>query len=219
MKELCVTCHDEQAKKIASAKVQHPGAQGDCTDCHSPHGGKTPGFIRPDPVTACLTCHSDQAELQKKGHLHQPAYRAGLRDLPRAAWRRKRETTARQEREPVVPGVPRSGRGSRQAGKRAPGGDLRWQGETARELLPQGDSPAVEVRPRAPDQRHPVQDVVDPATTKVVTAISCATCHQPHASAKAGLLVKDQAEQHGFLQDVPCQWPGFEVCTRRGSVA
>src|SRR3974390_2341098 len=42
VKELCVTCHSEQAEKIEKAKVQHPGAAGDCTDCHNPHGGKSP---------------------------------------------------------------------------------------------------------------------------------------------------------------------------------
>ena len=48
-KALCVTCHDEQAKKIDSAKVPHPGAQGECIACHNPHAGKTPGFIQPIP--------------------------------------------------------------------------------------------------------------------------------------------------------------------------
>ena len=60
-KALCVTCHEEQAKQIASAKVQHSGAQGDCTTCHNPHAGKSPDFLQPDPVAVCLACHSDQA--------------------------------------------------------------------------------------------------------------------------------------------------------------
>src|SRR5512140_909452 len=34
---LCLTCHEEQGKKIESAKVQHPGAQGECISCHNPH--------------------------------------------------------------------------------------------------------------------------------------------------------------------------------------
>ena len=76
-KALCVTCHDEQAKKIDTAKVQHPGAQGDCATCHNPHAGKSPGFLQPDPVQACLACHSDQAEQMKKAHLHQPAFEQG----------------------------------------------------------------------------------------------------------------------------------------------
>src|SRR6266567_7413865 len=74
---LCVTCHDEQAKKMELAKVQHPGALGDCTACHNPHGGKTPGFMQPDPVSACLACHSNQADQMKKAHLHEPAFKQG----------------------------------------------------------------------------------------------------------------------------------------------
>src|SRR5438445_1600935 len=38
-KELCITCHEDKAKQIETAKVQHPGAAGDCTDCHNPHAG------------------------------------------------------------------------------------------------------------------------------------------------------------------------------------
>ena len=41
-----------------------------------------PGFLQPDPVSACLACHSDQADQFKKAHLHQPAFRARMRDLP-----------------------------------------------------------------------------------------------------------------------------------------
>ena len=76
-KALCVTCHSEQAEKIEKAKVQHPGAQGECIACHNPHAGATPGFLQPDPVNACLACHSEQAEQMKKAHLHQPAFGQG----------------------------------------------------------------------------------------------------------------------------------------------
>jgi predicted CXXCH cytochrome family protein len=44
VKELCVGCHSDQADKIEKSKFQHPGAQGDCTDCHNPHAGKSAGF-------------------------------------------------------------------------------------------------------------------------------------------------------------------------------
>ena len=64
-------------KHIEKAKVPHPGAQGDCTTCHNPHAGKTPGFLQPDPVQACLACHSDIADLQQKKVHHQPAFSQG----------------------------------------------------------------------------------------------------------------------------------------------
>ncbi len=39
---LCLTCHDDKGKQIQTAKVQHPGATGDCTDCHNPHASPRP---------------------------------------------------------------------------------------------------------------------------------------------------------------------------------
>ena len=80
-KALCVTCHAEKAEKIEKAKVQHPGAQGDCTACHNPHAGKTPGFPARS-VNACLACHSDQAEQFKKAHPPSAGIRTRLCHLP-----------------------------------------------------------------------------------------------------------------------------------------
>jgi predicted CXXCH cytochrome family protein len=77
-KSLCVTCHDEQAKKIETAKVPHAGAQaGDCLDCHNPHASAQPGLPKTDAVNVCLGCHSDIAELSKKKVHHQPAFAQG----------------------------------------------------------------------------------------------------------------------------------------------
>jgi predicted CXXCH cytochrome family protein len=46
---------------------------------------------------------------------------------------------------------------------------------------------------------HPVGDVMDPADiTKVKNHLACLSCHQPHASAQAGLLVKDQQNNMTF---------------------
>jgi len=47
-----------------------------------------------------------------------------------------------------------------------------------------------------PTDRHPVSDVMDPTdVSKVKSALSC---HQPHSSAQANLLVKDQANNMVF---------------------
>jgi predicted CXXCH cytochrome family protein len=208
-KELCATCHDEQVKQIQNAKVPHPGAQGDCTDCHSPHAGKTPGFIRPDPVSACLNCHSDQAELQKKGHVHQPAYGQSCAichtphggDFPKLL-RAKNENQlclechgpeaapAKLEKEHLVAIF---------------GGKVK---------LPENYFSKVPILPLKyglghPTTRHPVQDVVNPTNSKVLSAISCASCHQPHASAKPGLLVKDQANNMDFCKT--CHTNGLDL--------
>ena len=55
-----------------------------------------------------------------------------------------------------------------------------------------------------PVEYHPVSDVMDPTNqSKVKTPLSCLSCHQPHASPQPDLLVKDQAEQHGVLRQLP----------------
>ncbi len=214
-KELCVTCHDEQAKQIQSAKVQHPGAQGDCTDCHSPHAGRTPGLIRPDPVNACLACHSDQAELQKKGHLHQPAFEQGC-------------STCHEPHGGSNPKLLRAKSENQLClechGPEAVPAKLEKEHLVAifdgKVKLPENYFGKVSTLPLKyglghPTSHHPVQDVVDPATSKVVAAINCATCHQPHASAKAGLLVKDQANNMDFCKT--CHANGLDLKTVRGA--
>ncbi len=63
-KSSCITCHADKPEQIEKAKVQHPGAMGDCTDCHNPHAVRLPGFPKLDAVNVCLgfgqgctTCH------------------------------------------------------------------------------------------------------------------------------------------------------------------
>jgi len=76
-RDLCVTCHDEQAKQIANAKAPHPGAQGECIACHSPHASQFDRLLK-DPVKVCESCHPLQAEMHRtKGRLHAAAYRDG----------------------------------------------------------------------------------------------------------------------------------------------
>lgn len=197
-KALCVTCHDDQAKKIESSKVQHPGAQGDCTACHNPHAGKTPGFLQPNPVSACLACHSEQSEQMKKAHLHPPAFEAGCATC----------------HEPHGSDHPKL--------LRASGNDLCLEchgpqnnykaGKTedtvtvfnGTVVLPKKFSMQTMHLPIKfgmghPVQGHPVADMIDPTNSaKARHKINCMTCHQPHASAQPNLLVKDQANNMAF---------------------
>jgi predicted CXXCH cytochrome family protein len=71
------TCHSDKAELIEKAKVQHPGAAGDCTDCHNPHASAYPNLPKTDPVNICLGCHSEIADLAKKSVHHQPAFVQG----------------------------------------------------------------------------------------------------------------------------------------------
>jgi predicted CXXCH cytochrome family protein len=200
-KELCVTCHDDKAKQIETAKVQHPGAAGECTDCHNPHAGSTPGFVQPDPVNACLTCHSEQAEQGKKPHLHQPAFAQGCATCHEPHGGENQHLL----RNANVNAVCLECHGP----DRAPG---KLESEHLTTLfdgkvrLPEDyfktQRPPVlplEYGVGHPTERHPVSDVTN-LTTKAVTTMNCLTCHQPHAGAENGMLVKDQAPNMEFCR-------------------
>jgi len=199
-KSLCVTCHDEKAKQIETAKVQHPGAAGDCTDCHSPHASKFPGLPKTNGVEICLGCHTDIADLAKKQVHHQPAFVQGCATC----------------HEPHG--------GEREKLLRAQGNALCLECHGP-ESAPQEDTAAGVLKIfsgtlRLPDDYfkknkvvvlplrygkghpivgHPVSDVVDPTdVTKVRDRLSCLSCHQPHASVHADLLVNDQQNNTAF---------------------
>jgi predicted CXXCH cytochrome family protein len=198
-KELCVTCHDEQAKQIENAKFPHAGAAGDCIDCHNPHASKTPGLPKTDAVSTCLSCHSDQAEQLKKKVHHQPAFGQGCATChePHGGDNlhllRAKDTNANclechgPDRNP--------GKLETEHLVTIFGGKVR---------LPEDYFAKVPVLPLKygrghPVEHHPVVDQMDPTdNTKVRVGINCLTCHQPHASAQPDLLVKDQANNAAF---------------------
>jgi predicted CXXCH cytochrome family protein len=196
---ICITCHDEQAKKIESAKVQHPGAQGDCTACHSPHAGRTPGFIRPTPVAACLTCHSTQSEQMQKAHPHQPAAETGCATC--------HEPHGGDNQHLLRASTPNAlcleCHGPEAKPKKVDGESLVtiFDGKVKR---PENYFAKVPILPIKyglghPVDKHPIKDQMDPDdVSKVRVPINCGTCHQPHASSKAGLLVNDQANNVMF---------------------
>ena len=198
---LCTTCHSEQAEKMEKAKVQHPGALGECIACHNPHAGKTPGFLQPDPVQACLACHSDQADQMQKAHLHQPAAQQGCATChePHGGDNEHLLRTANVNSLCLE----------------CHGPDSQPQKLEAEHLiaifngsvkLPQDyfAKYKVPVLPLKygrghPVEGHPISDVTDPSnTSKVLSKITCLTCHQPHSSAQPDLLVKDQANNMAF---------------------
>ncbi len=199
-KELCITCHDDQAKKIDSAKVPHPGAQAsDCLDCHNPHASSQPGLPKTDAVSICLGCHTEIAELHKKPVLHQPAFEQGC-------------ATCHEPHGGDNDHLLRSASINKLC-LECHGPDSKPQKLEAQHLvtifggkvrLPEDYFAKVPVLPLKynvghPVDGHPVSDVVDPSDiTKVKTAINCLTCHQPHASAQPGLLAKDQANDASF---------------------
>jgi predicted CXXCH cytochrome family protein len=198
-KSLCVTCHEDKAKQIDSAKVPHAGAAGDCTDCHNPHASKTPGLPKTDAVNICLTCHSEVAELAKKKVHHQPAFDQGCATChaPHGG------DNAHLLRASTPNALCLECHGPDAKATALAGGHLVtiFNGQVK---LPENYFLKVPRLPIKygrghPVEHHPVVDQMDPAdNTKVRVAINCSTCHQPHASAQPDLLVKDQANNTAF---------------------
>jgi predicted CXXCH cytochrome family protein len=50
-----------------------------------------------------------------------------------------------------------------------------------------------------PTEGHPVTNVMDPSdVSKVLKPVNCLSCHQPHSSAQASLLIKVQSNNMAF---------------------
>ncbi len=196
-KALCVTCHDEQAKKIDTAKVPHPGAQGECIACHNPHAGKTPGFLQPDPVNACLACHSEQSEQFKKKHVHQPAFQQGCATChePHGG------DNAHLLRASAPNALCLECHGPEAAPQKLEGEHLVtiFDGKVK---LPEDYFTKVPRLPLKyglghPTDQHPVSGPSQP-NQPTSAQMTCLTCHQPHSSQQANLLVNDQAANMQF---------------------
>jgi predicted CXXCH cytochrome family protein len=200
-KALCVTCHSDKAEQIEKAKVQHPGAAGECTDCHNPHAGNNPGFVQPTPVAACLNCHSDQAELQKKPHVHQPAFQQGCATChePHGGENQHLLRTA------SVNTLCLECHGPDRSPAKLESEHLLtiFDGKVKlpEDYFKTKHPPVLPLQYGLghPTERHPISDATN-LKTKVVTPINCLTCHQPHAGAENGMLVKDQAPNMAFCR-------------------
>jgi predicted CXXCH cytochrome family protein len=203
VKALCVTCHDDKAKLIDSAKVPHPGAAGDCTDCHSPHASRQPGLPKTNAVDICLSCHSDIADLGKKPFRHQPAFKQGCATCHEPHGGENEHLL----RAATTNSLCLECHGPDRQPKKLEAEHLLtiFNGKVK---LPEDyfAKNKVVVLPLKygmghPVAGHPVSDLKDPKDpTKIVTPMSCLTCHQPHSSAQPNLLVKDQAYNMAFCQ-------------------
>ena len=203
VKSLCVTCHDDKAKEIDSAKIPHPGAAGDCTDCHSPHASNQPGLPKTDSVSICLGCHTDMDDLRKKAVHHQPVFGQGCATCHTPHGGTNDHLLRAQGNALCL---------------ECHGPDSVPQKDEANHLLTifngavrlpddyykKNQVPLLPLRYGLghPVEYHPVSDVMDPTDqSKVKTRLSCLSCHQPHASAQADLLVKDQENNMAFCDN------------------
>jgi predicted CXXCH cytochrome family protein len=194
-KELCLTCHAKKAEQIRIANVQHPGAAGDCSGCHNPHAGSTPGLPKPDAVNVCLPCHSNQAKEYGKKYLHQPAFGQGCSTChePHGGENNHLLRTKTVNSLCLECHGPDSGSAAHTIAI-----------FNGRVKLPKGylsTAPTIAIKYGLghPIERHPVVDQMEPGDdTKVRATINCCSCHQPHASAERNLLVRDQANNIKF---------------------
>jgi predicted CXXCH cytochrome family protein len=199
---LCVTCHDEQVKKMESAKVQHPGALGECTACHNPHAGNSPGFLQPDPVKACLACHDAQGQQMKKAHVHQPAFQQGCATCHEAHGSNNEHLLRVSDVNSLC--------------LECHSPDAQPQKLEAEHLITIFDGkvklPANYFRgvPQLPIkygrghpiEHHPIQDQMDPKDiSKVRAKLNCLSCHESHAATQAGMLVKDHVNNMAFCAE------------------
>jgi len=193
VKALCVTCHDEQRKKIETAKVQHAGAAGDCTDCHNPHASKSPGLPKLGPVNTCLSCHTDQAELLKKKVHHQPAFDQGCATCHEAHGS-DRPKLLRAEGNALCLECHSA---DSKPGKLESAHLITIFGGKVRlpeDYFTKNKVPRYQIKYGLghPTTNHPVQDVRDlQDETKIKAKINCLTCHQPHAGGARAMLVND----------------------------
>jgi predicted CXXCH cytochrome family protein len=148
-----------------------------------------------------LNCHSEQAELQKKPHVHQPAFQQGCATChePHGGDNAHLLRTEKVNTLCLECHGPDRSPGKLEAehlitlfdGKVKLPED--YFAKTRTPVLP------LEYGLGHPTERHPISDVMNP-TTKNVAALNCLTCHQPHAGADNGMLVKDQAPNMAFCR-------------------
>ncbi len=68
VKDLCYSCHTEEADKQREGVVHMPVQKGECLSCHNPHSSDQPGLLADSPSVLCVKCHTDLPSKAKYTH-------------------------------------------------------------------------------------------------------------------------------------------------------
>lgn len=80
-KDLCLTCHEDVARKIKAVSHPHPAVEKDgCTACHVPHTSDQARLLKMPLQQLCVTCHKDTNSELKAKLLHGPVARGQCQD-------------------------------------------------------------------------------------------------------------------------------------------
>ncbi len=73
-RELCLSCHDDFAKKMNSATIIHPPVKKEpCTSCHNPHSSSWPNLLKQGMPDLCAGCHRETVKKIKNAKVpHKP---------------------------------------------------------------------------------------------------------------------------------------------------
>jgi predicted CXXCH cytochrome family protein len=72
--DVCLTCHEDIAKKVVSATVSHdailmsPDFKGGCANCHDAHATQNPKLLKARADELCMTCHNKPVKAHD-GHM------------------------------------------------------------------------------------------------------------------------------------------------------
>jgi predicted CXXCH cytochrome family protein len=58
-RDLCLSCHDQTAETLKTAKSVHKPMAGDCTQCHEVHASNYPMQLKQPTLALCESCHKD----------------------------------------------------------------------------------------------------------------------------------------------------------------